>query len=1126
MSCYINVLVVTVATNSQTTILRPYYLGSEAATAVISTALYNELPSEEHHKEVEMVEDEFFGNSKIEKDETKRLSKQFLTFSDGRQSAAFFASYLEGTYKNTLIKRIIYEILKEKEKEFAVGMSLENFAILLADKLKKYNVVPHASENTILKEAWIQILLEMSNYKAKNSLLKNGFLKFEVDFDMPAIPKLNLLAKEVNELFKELTVSFMKEAAVDTKMPFTDAETGRFTFSGFQKGFECQCERVSNIEAWAPEANKTNKRLKYLTKVLNNDEELARKFLISIWKELANENHSYIKQVEFRNNRRPYQLNIEQIKVKKVDKLYICNECKNISAYNVRNICDNPRCNGKLIEYDYRKQLKNNHYYNLYTNLDISPMVVKEHTAQLSSDKAYEYQKKFKDKEINVLSCSTTFEMGVDVGSLETVFMRNMPPSPANYAQRAGRAGRSLKAAAYAITFCPNSSHDLNYFKNPVDMIEGTIVPPVLNINNEKVVLRHILASAFSFFWKNNINMYMNSIGEFIDNEGFKKLKKYLDGNPEDLKYYLLEVVPKDLQNKLGITTFQWREKLFAANEKDGIADIAINKYETMVKDLQEQKEKRNLENKSTDWIKRSIDTLRDQRIIEFLSKNNIIPKYGFPVDTVELQEPSYKNSHSSNLNLNRDLLSAISEYAPESEIIADGKLYKSRYIKKIAGYEWPKYYYYECPECTTLTRELNKEKLTECRQCGNKVSSKLDQYLVPKFGFVLDIDGPKEVGLTKPEKTYRGQISYIGDENQVDFKDYQIEEQTISIGNSRMDSLAVLNKAAFYICPACGYGKVSDKFSGYKTDYKHRTPSGHDCKGILHKYALGHEFQTDVVFLKFRDIEMRQAERAWTILYSLLEGLSRALNIDRKELSGCIQWYRDNSTPMGNFGCILFDNTPGGAGYVRRLKHKEVFISMLEYGKRIVNNCTCGGEEKDTACYSCLCNYYNQRQHEMLRRIYAIEFYDKFSMDDKIVHEIKEIQLDNTKYEPSTDVEIKEAKLEFKNQGMYQDANTTAEIWANLMGDCEDNEEEGIIDKIIRKSKNVDIEKPIYNEVIKNVDTNEEIMVNEIWKNKKVMLFLASNYEDYIKAKKIGWKCFYAKEKFDIDNFLKLIEV
>lgn len=1109
------------SSNNQTTILRPYYLGNEAATAVISTALYNELPSVEHHEKVEIIEDDFFGSSKIVKDESKRLSKQFLAFSDGRQTAAFFASYLEGTYRNSLIKRIIYEILQEKENEFSLGMSLENFAIILADKFKKYNVIPNASENTIRKEAWIQILLEMSNYKAKNSLLKTGFLKFEADFDMPGIDKLNLSKQEVNDIFKESMIYFMKDAAVDTGMPFTEVEVGRFTFSGSQKGYECECEKISNVESWIPESDKTNKRLKYLKKVLNGDEEEARKLLKSIWGRLVAEN--YIKQVEFRNNKKPYQLNIDKIKVKKIDKLYICEVCKNVSAYNVRGVCNNPSCNGKLVEYQYKEKLKDNHYYNLYTKLDISPMIVREHTAQLSSDKAYEYQKKFKDKEINVLSCSTTFEMGVDVGSLETVFMRNMPPSPANYAQRAGRAGRSLKSAAYAITFCPNSSHDLNYFKNPTDMIEGTIVPPVLNVSNEKIVIRHVLASAFSFFWRNNVNMYMDNIGKFIDNGGFEKLKKYIDSNPEELKKYLNEVVPENLKKKLGVNNFEWKEKLFNTNKKDGIADIALNKYQTLIEDLDKEKNARNAENKPTDWIKRSIYTIKNQRIIEFLSKNNIIPKYGFPVDSVELQEPSYKNSYSNNINLSRDLLSAISEYAPESEVVADGKLYKSRYIKKIAGYEWPKYYYYECDECKTLTRVPKIKTITECRQCGNKVTRKLEEYLIPKFGFVLDTEGPKDVGLNKPEKTYRGQISYIGDENNVEFKDYQIGEQRISIGNSKMDSLAVLNKANFYICENCGYGKVSDKFSGRAVEYKHDTPSGYACNGKLYKYTLGHEFQTDVVFIKFRDIDMRSAERAWTILYSLLEGLCRTLNIDRKELAGCIQWYRDSSTPEGNFGCILFDNTPGGAGYVRKLENKDSFINMLRYGKRVVNNCDCGGEEKNTACYSCLCNYYNQRQHEMLKRIYAIEFYDNFSVNKEIISEMKEIELDNSEYKQRE--QIDEANLRFENQGMYQDSNSVKEIWANLAEDCDDDEIL-IIEKLVRKSEGRNIDKPIYNEVVKNADKNEEFMVNEIWKNKKVMLFLTSNYEDYLKAKNTGWKCFCMKEKFDIDEFLKLIEV
>lgn len=173
------------SSNSQTTILRPYHLGNEAATAVISTALYNELPSEKVSEKKEIVVDDFFGKIESSNSDITKISKQFLAFSDSRQTAAFFSSYLERTYRTTLVKRIMYEISKEKEYEFERGMSLESFANILAEKLKKYNVLSYASENTIKKEAWIQILLEMSNYKAKNSLLKTGFLMFDIDIEMP-----------------------------------------------------------------------------------------------------------------------------------------------------------------------------------------------------------------------------------------------------------------------------------------------------------------------------------------------------------------------------------------------------------------------------------------------------------------------------------------------------------------------------------------------------------------------------------------------------------------------------------------------------------------------------------------------------------------------------------------------------------------------------------------------------------------------------------------------------------------------------------------------------------------------------------------------------------------------------
>lgn len=106
----------------------------------------------------------------------------------------------------------------------------------------------------------------------------------------------------------------------------------------------------------------------------------------------------------------------------------------------------------------------------------MQPLHIKEHTAQLGREEQQKYQEMFVNKEINALSCSTTFEMGVDVGDLETVYLRNMPPSPANYVQRAGRAGRGKNAAAFSLTYAKLSSHDFTYFKNPENMITGKSV--------------------------------------------------------------------------------------------------------------------------------------------------------------------------------------------------------------------------------------------------------------------------------------------------------------------------------------------------------------------------------------------------------------------------------------------------------------------------------------------------------------------------------------------------------------------------------------------------------------------------------------------------------------------------
>lgn len=1133
--------------NAKRSILRPYYLGSEAATAVIATALYNELPDVKKTIEVKKITDSFFGNSTSINEKIEKLTKQFIAFSDSRQMAAFFASYLNTSYRDTLVKRIMYEIVSEKNDKFENGVSLKSFVGFLTQKMIKYNLFgDKKNEEEVEKEAWIYTLKEISNYKAKNSMQNEGILMFDIDINVPELPHFNLNKEETSLLFKIFVKDMMKDSAIDTPEVSLDADIKRFSITGFKRGYRLKSVKNASIIGWAPENSKTNKRLKFIKQISEDSDasdDECRKLLEAMWEEILN-NEGFLvdgRVGKGKNSDSVSFLNPDKIKVKSVNRLFRCNECNSITPYNIKGKCNNPSCNGRLEEYYYKDKLKGDHYYNLYANLNITPMIVNEHTAQLSSKTAYDYQRQFKDGEINVLSCSTTFEMGVDVGSLETVFMRNMPPSPANYAQRAGRAGRSLQSAAYAITYCPNSSHDLNYYRNPKEMIKGTIRPPYFNTNNSKIVLRHIFASAFSFFWKEYSDLYTKTIDEFMKVKGFDKMKEYLKSKPVELKAYIDKILGnKELKEFFGVDNFLWVKELFSEDGKDGLCDIAINDYESRIKEMEKEEQYlRNNKGKgyNIDKIMKSIKTIKDQGMIEFLSKSNLIPKYGFPVDTVELQ--SSNTNISEEISLSRDLFSAISEYAPDSEIVANGKLLKSRYVRKLAGYEWPRNEYVRCKNCLTMNTWQHAKNNKECFICGEPFVTKTKSYIIPKFGFIMDINKAEDAGINKPIRTYKGSVSYIGDTNNIKFREFLFANKRVYIGNSKMDKLLILNESNFYICNTCGYGKViNDTYDDFiEEKIKHKDANGYYCSNKkLEHLSLGHELQTDVAFLKFIDIDINKDMQndAWTILYSLLEGLSKTINIDRNELSGCLQWYKDNEHPKGNYGFVLFDNTPGGAGYVRQLDKPHVFLTMMKEAYRVVKQCNCGGKKADTACYSCLCNYYNQNQHDILKRRYAIEFFenflegatDKWDIEDQGIISGFELTQDLDYFEELNSVEKEDYyKISFCNIGTNMSSESMEYIWGCLMEDCEYDNEKNIIDQLAN-SYVKKIEKPIYGEDIEIIETGKRMPVDLIWKASKVMLFLNEGYEDYLEAKKTGWSCYCTKEKFDINEFLEKIEV
>lgn len=171
------------------------------------------------------------------------------------------------------------------------------------------------------------------------------------------------------------------------------------------------------------------------------------------------------------------------------------------------------------------KLTPNSYFQNLY-KVDFSKykkeIIGKEHTGQLGNTDRIDREEKFREGKIATLFCSPTMELGIDIANLNIVHMRNVPPNPANYAQRSGRAGRSGQTAV-VFTYCSAMSpHDQNYFKAAETMVSGTVVPPRIDLLNEE-----LLSSHFNSFMLMNLEIsdLQSSVADILDLSIEKKVK-------------------------------------------------------------------------------------------------------------------------------------------------------------------------------------------------------------------------------------------------------------------------------------------------------------------------------------------------------------------------------------------------------------------------------------------------------------------------------------------------------------------------------------------------------------------------------------------------------------------------
>lgn len=675
-----------------------------------------------------------------------------------------------------------------------------------------------------------------------------------------------------------------------------------------------------------------------------------------------------------------------------------------------------------------------------------------EHSAQQSSDRLKLYETSFKAGKINVLNCSTTMEMGVDIGGVSAVVMHDVPPHPANYLQRAGRAGRRHEARSLAFTICKASPHDQEAFENPAWPFEARIPAPTVALNSARLVQRHVNSFLLARYLtqivgatskeKTKLSTQWFHDEEFDDSHASRfiaDLERTESSADDGLRCLVRGTALRDTN------PIQLRRAAAAMMQR--LHDRWLMTYQYLCAEEKQAKA-------GSPYLGRlRIEKTRHCReyLLRALSARTFLPGYGFPTDVVTFdnftiedfkREASTRRSRGGddredNVSRHkglpsRNLAIAIREYAPGAQVVLDGRVFVSAGISlhwhSLGGERREAQRFdvaWRCDSCGQQGYEEgvgNASGLTCTNSaCRAPIKPQNIRKVLQPSGFVCD--------------------AYKGVSNNVESRRFIptampwvfVNASVLPLPNPALGVMASgtdghvfhytagENGTGFALCMTCGRAssmlqdgtfppdlrpdKPHDPLRPTKDD-SGRSGARHKCEGsgsLQQGVALGVDTLTDVFELTLRHPERGEyisdnadgIVLALTLAVALRSALASVLGISADELGYST---RPARLEGGEFVRViqLFDSVSGGAGFASTA---PLHIEQLLIGMAKTLDCT----HCETGCSECLLDSVTRRDTDRLNRKLAVDWLGPQFIQHVSLADSEKLGVPDARYVPGT---------------------------------------------------------------------------------------------------------------------------